>query len=289
MATIRAAALRSRALPRPSLAAAIWAAAWRELKIFIRYPAWFIAMLIWPSLFPLGYIFTSRALAGPSGEGLARYVSFTGTTDYVSYILTGTVIWMWLNTMLWNFGNTLRTEQQRGTLEANWLAPVPKWFLLAGNLLVDAAQWLLFLVVGGVEFYFLYGLRVHGSPLLLSLVLLASLPSIYGLGLIFASLVLWAKDIQKAVDAVRGTMMVFCGMTYPIAVLPAWMQSISHWLPLTHSIRATRAVVAGQGWTAVSGDMAFLLVSGFLLSAGGLITFRATERTIQRRGSLGEY
>ncbi len=196
MSTISAATLRPAAFRRPSLAAAIWAAAWRDLKIFIRYPSWFIAMLIWPSLFPLGYVFTSRALAGPSGEGMATYLAYAGTSDYMSYILTGTVLWMWLNTMLWNFGTTLRTEQQRGTLEANWLAPVPKWFVLAGSLLSDVAQWTYFLVVGGIEFYFLYGFRVHGSPLLLALVLVASLPSVYGLGFIFASLVLRAKEIQ---------------------------------------------------------------------------------------------
>lgn len=289
MSTTHAASLRAAALPRPSVAAAIWAAAKRELKITLRYPSWFFAMLIWPSLMPLGYVFTSRALAGPNGEGLARYASLTGTTDYISYIITGTVVWMWLNTMLWNFGLALRTEQQRGTLEANWLAPVPKWFLLAGSLLQDTLTWLIFLVVGGAEFYLLYGLRVHGSPLLLALVLLASLPSIYGVGFVFAGLVLWAKDIQKAVDAVRGTVMIFCGMTYPIAVLPIWMQSVAWWIPMTHSISATRAVVAGQGWSAVSGDVVFLLVSGLLLLAGGLAVFGSVQHKIELQGSLGEY
>ncbi|MHB8926487.1 MAG: ABC transporter permease [Bacillota bacterium] len=289
MSTIRAAVMARRASARPSLAAAIWAAAKRELTIFVRYPSWFISMLVWPSLFPLGYVFTSRTLAGPRGEGMASYVAYAGTSDYMSYILTGTILWMWLNMMLWGFGTTLRNEQQRGTLEANWLAPVPKWFLLAGSLLSDAAQWSFFIIIGGLEFYFLFGFRVHGSPLVLAAVLLASLPSIYGLGFIFASLVLWAKQIQRAVDVVRGTMMIFCGMTYPIAVLPVWMQSVSYWLPLTHSIRATRLVVAGQGWPAVAGDVAFLLASGLVLIVGGLAAFRATERTIQRQGTMGEY
>ncbi len=83
--------------------------------------------------------------------------------------------------------------------------------------------------------------------------------------------------------------MIFCGMSYPIAVLPLWMQSVSFWLPLTHSIKATRAVVAGQGWAAISGDLVFLLVSGLALLVGGLVTFRATERTIRSQGTLGEY
>ncbi len=233
---------------RTGMLRAVIAVAVRELRIFFRYPSWYIAMLIWPSLFPMLYIFTSRALAGPGGEGLEAWVAYAGSSNYVAHILTGTILWMWLNMMLWSFGTTLRTEQQRGTLEVNWLAPLPKWFLLAGNSLADIARWLVFLVVAGAEFYFFFGLRNSGSPWLLLLIVLLSIPSIYGLGFVFASLVLWAKETNTAVFVVRGLMMIFCGMTYPIAVLPRWMQSVAGFLPLTHSIEATRAVVSGLGF-----------------------------------------
>jgi len=272
-----------------SLMSAVLAVARKELKIFFRYPTWPLMVVIWPVLFPLVYIFTCRALAGPRGEALATYAQYAGTTDYVGFILTGTVLWMWLNTMLWSFGTSLRNEQLRGTLESNWLAPVAKSFLLAGNSLADMAKQVLFLLAAGTEFYFLFGFRIHGSMGLLLLVVLLSVLSIYGLGFIFASIVLWAKESGSAVKVVRGVMMVFCGMTYPISVLPAWMQSISRVLPLTHSIEAARAVVAGAGWAEVGTNLQYLLVSGVALLILGLATFGYTQRFIKQTGALGLY
>lgn len=276
-------------MKKPSALLAAAAVAHRELRIFFRYRTWVVAMIIWPSLFPLVYIFGSRALAGPHGEGLTSYAAYAGTTDYVGYILTGTFLWMWLNMMLWNFGTSLRTEQQRGTLETSWLSPAPRWFLLVGSALADAVHWSVYMLLGAAEFYFLFGFRIHGSVPLLLLILGLSMLSVYGLGMIFASAVLWVKEINIAVNVVRGTMMIFCGMTYPITVLPAWMRSVSAVLPLTHSIGATRSVVAGAGWSAVVGDLQFLTLSGLVLLALGFTCFAASQRLVERQGSLGLY
>ncbi len=34
--------------------------------------------------------------------------------------------------------------------------------------------------------------------------------------------------------------MIFCGITFPIGLLPDWMQSIANWLPQTYIIHAMR-------------------------------------------------
>ena len=92
----------------------------------------YIHLLIWPIIFPFGYLFTAKALSGTGGSSLAQFQSIAGTTDYTTYMLIGTTIWMWNNTMLWSFGSSLRMEQMRGTLESNWLCPIPKISILFG-------------------------------------------------------------------------------------------------------------------------------------------------------------
>ena len=47
---------------------AFWAVIRREWTIFVRYPSWIIALLIWPLIFPMLYILTARALSGPDGS-----------------------------------------------------------------------------------------------------------------------------------------------------------------------------------------------------------------------------
>ena len=59
-------------------------------------------------------------------------------------------------------------------------------------------------------------MRFNGNPLLVVLVILASMPSIYGLGMAFASLVITAKEAQNFVFLVRGLVMIFCGITFPV-------------------------------------------------------------------------
>ena len=85
----------------------------KEWRIMLRYPSWFISFIIWPIIFPFGYIFTAKALSGMESSSLAQFQSIAGTTDYVTYMLIGTTIWMWNNTMLWSFGPALRMEQMR--------------------------------------------------------------------------------------------------------------------------------------------------------------------------------
>lgn len=279
------------AVPKPHVhyIRAVMAVAKRWLTNYFRYPSWALASLVWPVLFPFGYVFSMRALAGPNGEAMATFVHLTGTTDYVTFLVTGTTFWMWFNIMLWGLGGSFRAEQMRGTLEGNWLAPLPKTFLALGVFLAEATMGLFQLVISMVTIALVYGVRLTGSPwALLSLVLL-SIPSIYGTGLIFGSLVLIAKEVNGLIFFVRGLITVFCGVTYPIAVLPIWMQSISRVIPLTYSVSGVRLVLAGGGFAAVSGELRFLAVSGALLMALGLFAYDLVQRRMLQTGTLGQY
>src|SRR5689334_1762743 len=55
----------------------------KEWTLFRRYPSWVVSMFIWPVLFPVGYIFSAKALGGPDGAALASFKRLTGTADYV--------------------------------------------------------------------------------------------------------------------------------------------------------------------------------------------------------------
>src|SRR3974377_2293573 len=123
----------------------------REWTIFRRYPSWIIALFIWPIIFPMAYILSSQALAGPNNGGLLIFQHNAGTTDVIGYIVIGTIIWMWQNVVLWNVGFSLREEQLRGTLESNWLSPSWRFSLLLGNSAVQMVTMLIFIAVSLLE------------------------------------------------------------------------------------------------------------------------------------------
>ena len=263
----------------------------KEWIIFTRYPSWVIAFIIWPVIFPLGAIFTAKALSGPDEASLPAFAALAGTTDYVAFIIIGLLIYMWLNITLWDVGFQLRNEQMRGTLESNWLCPTWRFSILLGPSLTKLGTSLFFLILGVVEYRLIFGVRlIQGNLALILLVLVLVIPSIYGIGVAFGSLVIRFKEANAMVFLVRGIFMIFTGASYPLAVLPAWMKGVAAWLPLTYAIKSIRDVSL-QGATLVDilPELQMLAMFALIVPSAGYLIFRFTERRARRTGALGQY
>jgi ABC-2 type transport system permease protein len=274
----------------PSDLRALLAVVRREWTIFRRYPSWIIALFIWPLIFPMMYILTARALAGPDGRGLAIFIETTGATDFIGYIVVGTTVWMWQNIVLWDVGFALRNEQMRGTLESNWLSPTWRFTYLLGHTGPQIVSMLMFIGVTALEFGLLFGVRLNGSVWMILLMMLAAIPAIYGLGFAFASLVITLKEANAFVFLVRGLVMIFCGITFPVSLLPGWMQSIAKWLPQTYLIHGMRAAAfSNAGIPELLPDLIPLLLFGAFWLVTGYSTFLWMERRARRTGAIGQY
>lgn len=271
-------------------ARAFWAVIRREWTIFVRYPSWIIALLIWPLIFPMLYILTARALSGPDGSGLAVFMKTTGATDYIGYIIIGTTVWMWQNIVLWDVGFALRQEQMRGTLESNWLSPTWRFSYLLGHTGPQIVSMAIFVLITAIEFGLIFGVRLNGSGWMLALVMLAAIPAIYGLGFAFASLVITVKEANAFVFLIRGLVMIFCGITFPVAILPEWMQAFSNWLPQTYLIHAMRAAAfTNAGVNELLPDLIPLLSFGTVWLIIGYVAFIWMERRARQTGAIGQY
>jgi ABC-2 type transport system permease protein len=262
----------------------------KEWLNFVRYPSWIIALFVWPVIFPAAYILGARALAGPDGSGLQVFLKTAGTGDYIGYIVVGTTIWMWQNIVLWNVGYSLRNEQLRGTLESNWLTPTGRFSYLLGSGITQLFVMLVFLTISALEFGLFFGVRLRGDAGLVLLVFLAATPSIYGLGFAFASLVITAKEANAFVYLVRGAVMIFCGITYPISLLPGWMHAVAAWLPQTYIIHAMRtAILSEASFASLWSDLLHLIVFGLAWLVVGYGLFNWMERRARQTGAIGQY
>ena len=269
---------------------ALWAVMRREWVIFTRYPSWVIALFIWPVIFPMLYILTARALAGPDGSGMTVFMEITGASDFIGYIVIGTTVWMWQNIVLWDVGFSLRNEQMRGTLESNWLSPTWRFSYLLGHTGPQIVSMFMFFSITALEFGLMFGVRLNGSVWMILLMALAAIPSIYGLGFAFASLVITVKEANAFVFLIRGMVMIFCGITFPISLLPGWMQSIAKWLPQTYLIHGMRAAAfSNAGIRELAPDLIPLLLFGTFLLVVGYFTFLWMERRARRKGAIGQY
>ena len=84
--------------------------------------------------------------------------------------------------------------------------------------------------------------------------------------------------------------MIFCGITFPASMLPAWMQSVAYWLPQTYIIHAVRsAALSTNGLSAIVPDLQALLLFGIFWLAAGYFLFNWMERRARQTGAIGQY
>jgi ABC-2 type transport system permease protein len=291
--TLSKPALVESSLAHTSLAAelrAFGAVIKRRMTVFIRYPSWVISLIMWPLIFPAAYILSAKALSGPDSSGLIVFLQSTGIEDYIGYIVVGTTIWMWQNVVLWNVGGGLRQEQTFGTLESNWLTPTWRFSYLLGNGVSQLVMMLTMLIVAALEFTLFFGVHYNGSLWMVLLTVFLSILPIYGIGFVFASLVIYAKEANAFVFLVRGIVMTFAGVTYPVSITPQWMQTVSKWIPQSYIMSAFRkAALGGAEFSALKSDFAAILGFGVFWLIAGYLCFKWMEKKTHQTGSIGYY
>lgn len=270
---------------------AFGAAGRKEWRLLRRYPSMFLGFLFWPIVLPLAYVLQARGYAGDSQAALDAFAARTGTVQVAAFLFLGWATYMWISMILWGPGTALRTEQIRGSLEALFLTPASRLVILFGPLVSQViwALWM-FTIVGGVLVVF-FGVPIGPVEALRALgVILIAVPALYGLGALFAAVVLRFGEVHAMVQGVRGLFTVFCGMSFPIVILPDWAHRVALTLPPTYLIGDLRtALIGSSSIIGVLPDLVILLGLGIVISAAAVVVFRRTERHARRGGSLAQY
>ena len=261
---------------------------WRQIR---RYPTFGFNLLFWPILLPLSYVFQAHAYSGGDPRAISAFAERTGTTNVAGFLYIGWSMYMWLSIVLWGPGTALRNEQVRGSLEAVFLTPVSRLVILFGPAVAHLVPAIWMFTIVGIVLRFVFAVPIGlDDALRAALIVLVSVPALYGLGALFSTAVLRVGEVFGPVQFVRGVFTVFCGITFPILVLPEWAQSVALALPPTYLIRDLRAVLlAGTDVAQLVGDIGFLLAAGVVLCLLAWLAFRSTERYARRGGQLAQY
>jgi ABC-2 type transport system permease protein len=267
------------------------AAVRKELRTVRRYPTQWLGLIFWPVLLPAAYVLMGQAFSGSDPRSIAAFAERAGTAEVAGFVFVGFAMYMWLSTILWGPGTALRTEQMRGSLEAVFLTPSSRLVALFGPPAAALPTLLITFVVMGVAMWLLFGVALPLDGVLRSLVVVAfALPALYAIGALFAAGVLRFGEIGPIVQLVRGVLVLTCGITFPVLMLPDWAQMLAAVLPPTYIVQDIRAVLLrGLGLGDVAADIAVTVALSALLAALAIVTFRVLERSARRNGMLGRY
>lgn len=211
--------------------------------------------------------------------------------DYFSFVLIGLAFSGYMGLSLSSFAQSIREGQMMGTLEIMLLSPTRlSAILLSSTLwsyLLTTVRVLVYLLIGVLVFSF----SLNQANFLTALVILVlSITSFSGIGILSAALVLIVKKGDPVAWALGGASSLLAGVYYPITVLPDWLEPISRFLPLTYALDGMRmAMLKGVSLYDVRFDILALLGFTVVLTPLAFLVFRKALKRAKIEGSLIQY
>lgn len=266
--------------------AAVLAIAKKDWLHQIRYPMNAIFRIIEPIIWLTPVYFLGRSFAGDGGN--AGFAAYTGTGDYMSFLLLGTVLSSYIGAVLWGMGYSLKTEMDSGVLETNWMAPMSRPLMLVGRTLANVtittvnSTCMLFVA------WLVFGFRVTGSLLSAVGALAPMLVALYGFGFAFAALVLLIREPNTLIDVSNFLISLMSGSRFPVNVLPRFLLPVSLAIPLTYGFDAVRGYLLNtRTILPLQYEILILVLFMGVMVPAGYAVFKIVERRCRALGTLG--
>ena len=267
---------------------AVLAIAKKDCIHFFRYPLNALFRVIEPLAWLTPVYFLGRSFAGSSGN--SGFAAYTGTADYMSFVLVGTVLASYIAAVFWGMGFSLKSEMDSGVLESNWLTPVPRVLMLVGQTLASLAITTVNSAVMLLLAWLLFGFQVSGNMLAAALTLVPMLVALYGFGFAFAGLVLLMKEANTLVDVANFLVSMLSGSQFPVSVLPRLLLPLSLAIPLTYGFDSVRAHLLGTTTLLpLQYELAILLLFMCVMIPLGYLVFKRVERHCRTLGTLSQH
>jgi ABC-2 type transport system permease protein len=260
----------------------------KDWKQYWRYPLNAVSTVFQPVIWLAPVYFMGKAFS-INGQALG-FAQYSGTSDFMSFIILGAVLGNFINAVFWGMGYALKNDMDAGVMESNWLTPIPRLLILIGrsltNLFVTAITSLGMLVVCGL----IFGFHPTGSVWAAVGAVIPMLVGLYGFGFAFAGLVLLMREANTMVDMSAFLVQIFSGTDFPVTVLPKWLLPIALILPLTYGIDAARGLLLKTSTLlSIGTEVALLIVFMFIMLWFGSWVFYRVERRVRTLGTLGQH
>lgn len=248
-------------------------------------------LLLETVLMPLAYWAQAAGFEGGDADAAAAFARRSGTDSVAGFIYLGWAVYMWITTMVWGPGSSLRNERMQGSLESLFLTPVSRFTLLFAPSTAQLLPAVLQFTAVGLMMRLVFDVPIGPGEILAGIVVvLASIPVLFALGALVGVSVMRIRDSSGVNSAIRGLIALLCGITFPIAVLPGWIQPISHALPITLVLDALRSAVLNQAALSdIWSRSLILLAFGGALGAVAAGLLSLTLRSVRRTGRLGQF
>jgi ABC-2 type transport system permease protein len=198
-----------------------------------------------------------------------------GQPNYFQFVAPGIISMVVMMALMTGLPHAISYEKDIGTLDGMLVAPINRLSIILSKVMAQTVRGMiqgfiiLLLAIG------LFGVVIEGSILLVVFLVLLTVFSFVGLGILITSFTENEETATMVMMTLMFPMMFLSGVFFPLQQMPAFMQTLAHFLPLTYATTAMRQVmVLGAGLDSVLWDVIILVGFGVAMLAVAVPMFK---------------
>jgi ABC-2 type transport system permease protein len=238
-------------------------------------------------IFPvIGVFFVDRMLGDASINGLQRFGN-----DYFSFAIVGVVFNTYMGVALGAVSGPIRAGQTIGFLEVILASRTRLQTHILGTAVYPFLMGTVFVMLFLVFSWLLLRADLSQANVPAAVVMvLVSMASVLGLGIISGAFVLAYKEGDPINLVISQAAFFLSGVIYPVEVLPTWLLAGSAALPHTYALEGMRlALLSGYSVSQLTPQIGPLLIFSLVTVPIGIVAFRLAMHRARVEGSFAKF
>ncbi|MGC8765893.1 MAG: ABC transporter permease [Brevinematia bacterium] len=237
------------------------------------YSVWYRFMRVYTkNLFSNGFepFFEPLIFLGGIGLGLGGFIKEIDGLPYIQFLGSALLVSTAMMTSAFecSYGTFIRLEFDKA-YDGIISAPISVNDLLLGEMLWAGTKGFFF---SFAVLSILFILGVFRTPTVFFVPIIGFLT-----GFMFAGISLFVTSFVKSIDhfsfymtGFLSPMFFFSGTVFPLSQLPAFVRPVAELLPLTHSVRLSRAILFGR-WEYFTFDLSYVIIVSVVFTVCGIL------------------
>jgi ABC-2 type transport system permease protein len=206
---------------------------------------------------------------------VANKGTIPGNPSYFQFLAPGMMMMVVMMGAMTGLPRAIAYEKDSGTLDGVLVAPTSRFSIILGKVMAQTVRAFIQGFVVLLLAIVLFGVTVHGSMLLVVLMLLIGTFSFIGLGIMITTVASDEETASTIMMVIQFPMMFLSGVLFPIQQMPWYMQAVSKLMPLTYAAQAMRKIIIlGAGLADIYTELIILLSFGTVLMAISIPLFK---------------
>lgn len=203
-----------------------------------------------------------------------------GNPNYFEFMAPGIMAMVIMMAAMIGLAGSVSRERELGTMDGILSAPISRLSVVVGKSFALGVRGLLQAALTLILAVLLFGVVVHGNLGIVILLLILTVFSFIGIGLIISAVSSDQETAMTIMMTVMFPMMFLSGAFFPVQQMPMVLQWISKIIPLTYSVEALRkCIVLGTGISGMTTEVWVMLAFGAVFLTVAIPVFsRVTTR-----------